>query len=101
MMLLAWEELPDNMALTQLLVFLLLATSEAVEYFVSVDGDDSNPGTLEKPWQHVQKAVAVLTPGDVCTIRGGVYHEEVTISGLQGTEETLIVFRPYPEESHL
>ena len=86
------------MALTQLLVFLLLATSEAAEYFVSVDGDNSNPGTLEKPWQHVQKAVTVLIPGDVCTIRGGVYHEDVTISSLQGTKENPIVFRSYPGE---
>ena len=31
----------------------LLAVNEATEYFVSVDGDDNHPGTLEKPWRHV------------------------------------------------
>ena len=46
----------------------------------------------------MQKAVAELTPGDVCTIRGGVYNEEVTISGLKGTKENPIVFRSYPGE---
>ena len=65
---------------------------------MSVDGNDNNPGTLVKPWRHVQKAVAELTPGDVCTIRGGVYNEEVTISGLRGTKENPITFRSYPGE---
>ena len=76
----------------------LLALSEAVEYFVSVDGDDNNIGTPDKPWRHVQKAATTMIPGDVCTIRGGVYDEEVTISGLQGTRENPITFRSYPGE---
>ena len=78
---------------------MLLATSEAAEYFVSLDGDDNNPGTLMKPWRHVQKAVTLLTPGDVCTIRVGVCNEEVTISGLRGTKENPIIFRSYPGET--
>ena len=77
----------------------LFLESQAREYFVSVDGDDGNPGTVEQPWRHVQKAVAILTPGDVCTIRGGTYHEELTISGLRGTKENPIIFRSYPGET--
>ena len=77
----------------------LFPASRAKEYFVSVDGDDSNSGTFEKPWKHVQKAVTALAPGDVCTIRGGIYNEKVTISGLRGTKENPITFRSYPGES--
>ena len=69
------------------------------EYFVSTNGDNSNPGTFEKPWKHIQRAVSTLTPGDICTIRGGTYYEEVTISGLQGTKENPITFRSYSGET--
>ena len=91
-------ELFKCLTLLQVLATLFLH-SEAAEYFVSISGDDSNPGSLEKPWRHVQRAVTVLTPGDVCTIRGGVYNEEVTISGLRGTKESPIMFRSYPGET--
>ena len=85
-----------------LLLFLtiLLHPVCAREYFVSVsDGSDSNPGTQDKPWKHVQKAVSALQPGDICTIRGGRYYEEVSISGLKGTQDKPITFRSYPGES--
>ena len=71
---------------------------EATEYFVSLDGDDSNPGTLQKPWRHVQKAATMLSPGDMCTIREDHYAEDVTINGLKGTKDKPITFRSYPGE---
>ena len=81
-----------------LVLLLILLGAEAAEYFVSLDGDDDNSGTLQKPWQHVQRAVAALHPGDTCTIREGRYFEEVIVSGLQGTSDEPITFRSYPGE---
>ena len=81
-----------------LVLDILFVLDEATEYFVSVDGDDSNPGTIEKPWGHVQKAVTVLSPGDVCVIREGRYSEEVVVSGLKGTQEKPITIRSHPGE---
>lgn len=77
---------------------IMIVLVEATEYFVSFNGDDSNPGTLQKPWRHVQKAVTVLNPGDTCTIREGDYSEEVSISGLKGTMDKPITYRSYPGE---
>ena len=82
-----------------LLLVTLLTSTRATEYFVSLEGNDDNPGTLQKPWQHVQHAVTVLRPGDICTIREGRYSEEVVISGLQGTVDDPITFRSYPGEN--
>ena len=77
----------------------ILQIVAVTEYYVSVDdGSDSNPGTLDKPWQHVQRAVSVLKPGDICTIREGNYYEEIAISELNGTDKP-ITFRSYPGES--
>ena len=92
-------ELYKLLVLVQLLFLSVSIRASATEYFVSINGEDHNPGTLEKPWRHVQKAVTSLTPGDTCTIRGGVYSEEVTITELQGTKENPITFRSYPGET--
>lgn len=81
-----------------LLVLLWAPSSEGTEYFVSPEGDDSHPGTLQQPWQHVRQALGVLRPGDTCTLRGGRYVEEVQISGLSGTPDKPITFRAYPGE---
>jgi len=69
-----------------------------VAYYVAPWGDDENPGTFEKPFRTIQKAVNVMKPGDTCYIRGGRYHEEVVINGLIGTEEHPITFMAYPGE---
>ena len=93
-------ELYKQLVFVQLLCLLSVsARAGATEYFVSADGDDHNPGTLEKPWKHIQKAITSLTPGDTCTIRGGVYSEEVVITKLRGTKENPIKFRSYPGET--
>ena len=81
---------------------ILLLFSECIggtEYFVSVDGDDGNPGTYQKPLKTIQKAAKLLAPGDMCTIRAGQYSEEVTINALRGTPEKPITFRSYPGET--
>lgn len=85
--------------LVSVVILLTMVGTEATEYFVSIDGDGNNPGTLEKPWKHIQKATTVLSAGDICTIRGGRYSEEVTINGLQGTQDKPIIFRSYPGET--
>jgi hypothetical protein len=59
---------------TCLTCFILLATAAAAqEYFVATDGDDANPGTLEKPLKSPVKAAARLGPGDTLTFRAGEY----------------------------
>ena len=76
-----------------------LQAAQATEYFVSgIDGYDYNPGTIDRPWQHIWRAALALHPGDICTIRGGEYFEEITLSGMQGTKDKPIIFRAYPGE---
>ena len=88
--------------LSYLLFFLLTQLpAEGMEYFVSLSGDDGNPGTISRPFQHVHKAVSVLKPGDVCTLREGRYSEEVAIMGLQGSPGSPITFRAFLGETVL
>ena len=80
------------------LILLLSHCVTNTEYYVSVNnGSDSNPGTIDRPWKHVQKAVSVLKSADTCFIRGGRYYEEVIISDLKGAPYS-IRFASYPGE---
>lgn len=52
------------------------------DYYVSVSGDDANPGTLAAPWRTLQKAfdlrkAGTIAAGSVINVRAGVYREPV------------------------
>lgn len=67
------------------------------DYFVSPEGSDNNPGTMEQPFKTIQKAADVVQPGDTVYIRGGTYHE-LTVIGTSGTENATITFQAYNDE---
>lgn len=73
------------------------STTTQVTYYVAPAGNDANPGTIDEPWQTIQKAADTLTAGEVVFIRGGTYHEQVLPrnSGEAGDE---IVYMAYPGE---
>lgn len=50
-------------------------TIHGAEYFVSPSGSDENPGTLAKPLATIQRASALLQPGDTCYLRKGTYRQ--------------------------
>jgi MYXO-CTERM domain-containing protein len=45
----------------------------AEERYVAPEGNDSNPGTLDKPFATIERAQMASAPGDTVFIRGGVY----------------------------
>ena len=67
-------------------------------YFVAVDGNDPNPGTWERPWRTIQRALSGRQPGDTCYLRAGRYHETATLTGLQGGPGKPITLRAYGNE---
>ena len=77
----------------------------AADYYVAVDGDDSNPGTVDQPFATLQKAHAVVAPGQKVLIRGGTYMVDgdgsmsgISISKSGTSEEMRIKFWAYPGE---
>ena len=59
----------------------------AIDYYTAIDGDDSNPGTSESPWQTIQKAANAMLAGDTVIVRAGTYDERIsTVSA--GTSQT-------------
>lgn len=71
--------------------------SFARDFFVSPEGSDANPGTLEQPFETLAKATPVLEPGDTCYLREGTYYE-VLRPIRSGTAAQPITFRNFEQE---
>ncbi len=72
--------------------------------YVALNGDDRNPGTLEKPFRNIQAAIRSLPVGQggQVLIRGGDYvlDQPIRISDNEGgTAESRLVIRNYQAES--
>ncbi len=66
-------------------------------FYVSPDGDNSNPGTLEKPWATHGYGSRQLQPGDTLIILGGRYvlsqYPDDIITPPSGTQKQWITIR--------
>ena len=66
-------------------------------YYVSISGDDDNPGSLAEPYATINYALATLKPGDTLYLRGGTYFEEVEAER-SGTSSQPITIAGYKNE---
>ncbi len=73
-------------------------TQGATVYYVATYGNDSNPGTIERPFRTIQKGVNVARAGVTVYVRGGIYKEQVTVRD-SGTPGAPIRVMAYPGES--
>ena len=60
-------------------------------------GDDGNDGRKEKPWRTINHALLRVKAGDTLYLRGGTYHEHVTMS-LVGRDMAPLTIRSFPGE---
>jgi len=60
-------------------------------------GDDSADGSEKQPWKTIGHALGRLKAGETLCLRGGVFHEQVTVA-LSGSQEKPITIRSYPGE---
>lgn len=67
-------------------------------YYVAPNGSNQNAGTINQPFKTIQHAVDLARAGDVILVRGGVYHETVTVRS-SGTAERPITLAAYPGET--
>ena len=67
-------------------------------YYVAPNGNNSNPGTIDRPWRTIQKAADTLTAGEMVYLRAGTYREQV-VPQHSGSEGNVIVYAAYPGET--
>lgn len=78
-------------------VVLASASAHAAEFYVSLSGNDGNPGTISAPFRTITHAGWFVKPGDTVNVRAGEYRDKVYIEA-KGTAANRIVFRAYPGE---
>lgn len=94
-----------------LLCLLSFTRSHAATYYIAPNGNDANPGTKEQPFQTINKAQTLLSPGDTVFVRGGTYVMDesqiasktriwayVTLLDKSGTDGKRINYWAYPGE---
>jgi len=81
-----------------ILMLFMAGHSFAADYYVATTGSDGNPGTLAQPFATMQKAVNMASAGSTVYVRGGSYHEVVSLSGKQGSSGNPITIKPYQNE---
>jgi len=82
------------------LVLLLCSISYGRTFYLSPQGADSNPGTLDQPFFTLNKAWSLLAPGDTIYLRGGIYQYKSTqyLTNKEGSSSKLIKVWSYPDE---
>jgi hypothetical protein len=68
-------KLPQDSALAVLDVLSASPSAAAHTWYISPNGDDDNPGTIDEPFKTLLRAQAAASAGDVVYIRGGVYND--------------------------
>jgi len=69
-----------------------LVSAQGVGYYVSTAGSDTNPGTLARPWQTIQKAANTVKAGATVNVLAGNYPEHPVINR-PGSASARIVFQ--------
>ncbi len=75
--------------------------SAGATYFVAPDGDDSAPGTFDRPWTTLHKAAETIQSGDTVYVRGGTYRptERILFKYIDAPEGQRTRIIGYPGET--
>mgnify|MGYP000965614251 CR=1 FL=1 len=79
------------------LIFSTLTVS-AKEYHVSVMGNDSNDGSLSRPFRSINHAAQIAVAGDTVTVHAGTYREWVNPKNGGINDNQRIVYLAAPGE---
>jgi hypothetical protein len=66
--------------------------------YVSTNGNDSNPGTIEQPLETIQHAADIAKPGDTVSLRAGTYCQRLAVKVSGNAQQGFITFQSQPGE---
>ena len=82
-----------------LVLFFAFVTAIKAQIYVSPNGDDTNPGTINKPFKTVQKAMSVAGADSLIYLREGIYNFSSTLKPpVDGQKDKYIKLWAYPGE---
>jgi hypothetical protein len=82
-----------RICLLMLLILFAACPAYCSTYFVAPNGNDSNTGDINHPFQTIEHAVGIIAAGDTIYLRGGTYYYSgsstaQTIPPISGTSDT-------------
>ena len=80
--------------LAGLLALPFVAVAQAADFHVALNGKDTNPGIATAPFRSIQHAADLAQPGDVITVRAGVYRERISPPRGGESDRSASSFRP-------
>ena len=92
-------------AVNFILILACVTSADAATYYVSLNGSDSNSGSIDRPFRTISYAVSEVNPGDTVYVRGGDYREispgwtHGYIDGIKGTSSSPIRISAYQQET--
>lgn len=63
------------------------------DFYVSPQGKDTNPGTMDAPFASIHKAIELVKPGGTVFLLEGVYHQTVSINKSGSSDQGYITLR--------
>jgi hypothetical protein len=84
--------------LVSLLSGACIAADAPGSLYVATNGEDSNPGTIEKPLRTIQHAADIAKPGDTVYVREGRYCQQLSVKVSGSAEQGFITFQSQPGE---
>ena len=81
-------------------IFHMSALGQSTYYVSNSVGDDNTGnGSLDSPFETIGKAVSVIDAGDTVIIRGGVYHEEISIDNFNSSNSSPTLIKGFDGET--
>ena len=81
------------------IVFVFYSVIVNAQIYISPDGDDHNPGTIDLPLATIPAAVNLVQAGDTIYVRGGTYIINTTINiSKEGSAQAMYYLFAYPGE---
>ncbi|MEA3330049.1 MAG: right-handed parallel beta-helix repeat-containing protein [Nanoarchaeota archaeon] len=75
------------------ILLILINFVSAEDYYVSLQGDNANPGTIQQPWETIQYAADFVSVGDkVIVLEGDYRNQGRTYLRKSGDENAKIIF---------
>ena len=81
-------------------IFHMKALGQSTYYVSNSAGDDNTGnGSVDSPFETIGKAVSLMDAGDTVIIRGGVYHEEISIDNFNSSNSSPTLIKSFDGET--
>ena len=89
-----------SLFITLVFIFHISALGQSTYYVSNSNGDDdTGNGSIDSPFETIGKAVSEIDAGDTVIIRGGIYHEQISINNFNSPNSSPTLIKSFVGET--